>query len=109
MYDTFGPMMENYDAFLCPTNAIPAVKADHDTWDENFTINGVKTNPENGWLLSYPFNMLSRCPAMSVPIGKASNEVPIGMQIVGKSYDDRAVFQAAAAFEKLSGFERPDL
>ena len=109
MYDTFGPMMENYDIFLCPTNAIPAVKADHDTWDENFTVNGIKTNPENGWLLSYPFNMLSRCSVMSVPAGKAENGVPIGVQIVGKSYDDASVFRAATAFETLIGFERPEL
>ena len=107
MYDFFGPMMENYDVFLCPTNALPAVKADHDTWDENFTINGVKTNPENGWLLSYPFNMLSRCPAMSVPSGKAQNGVPIGLQIVGKTYDELSVFQAASAFETLCAFEHP--
>ncbi len=45
MYQTFGPMMEKFDVFLCPTAMIPAVKAEQDPYDQNFRINGVKVDP----------------------------------------------------------------
>jgi len=49
--------------------------------------------------MTYPFNMLSRCPVLNVPAGYASNGVPCGIQIVGPTYEDPLVFQAAAAYE----------
>ena len=49
--------------------------------------------------MTYPFNICSRCPVMSVPSGFARNGVPTGLQIVGRTYDDVSVFRAAAAFE----------
>ena len=49
--------------------------------------------------MTHGFNLLSQCPVMSVPTGFSSCGVPTGMQIVGRPYDDRAVFRAAAAFE----------
>ena len=54
-----------------------------------------------GWCLTYPFNMLSRCPVMAVPSGNAKNNVPTGIQIIGKTFDDVSVCRAAAALEKV--------
>ena len=51
-------------------------------------INGVKVAPMIGWVMTYPFNIMSRCPVMSVPSGHAANGVPTGLQIVGRTYDD---------------------
>jgi amidase len=102
MYETFGPIMEKYDIFVCPTNAIPAVKADHDPWDQNFRINNVKVDPENGWILTYQFNMLHYCPVISLPSGHAGNGVPTGIQIVGRTFDDLTVFRAAANYERAA-------
>ena len=58
-------------------------------------------DPMIGWAMTYPFNVMSRCPMISVPSGRASNGVPTGIQIVGPTYDDVAVFRAAAAFERV--------
>ncbi|HEY7749466.1 MAG TPA: amidase [Aestuariivirgaceae bacterium] len=102
MYQTFGPLLEKYDVFVCPTNGVPAVKADHDPWDENFRINNVRVDAENGWILTYQFNMLHHCPVMSVPSGSAGNGVPTGIQIVGRTYDDQTVFRAAANYERAA-------
>ena len=52
-----------------------------------------------GWAMTYPFNVMSRCPVMSVPSGRAANGVPTGIQIVGPTYDDVAVFRAPKAYE----------
>lgn len=48
---------------------------------------------------SYPFN-LTRQPAASVPCGLTSAGLPIGLQIVGRMYDDALVLRAARAFER---------
>lgn len=47
---------------------------------------------------SYPFN-LSGNPAASVPCGFTAEGLPVGLQVVGRRFDDLGVLQAAAAFE----------
>jgi len=109
MYETLGPILEKHNVLLCPTLAIPAAKADHDPTDPDFRINGVKVDGMLQWCLTYPFNMLSRCPVMSVPSGHAGNGVPTGLQIVGRTYDDVSVFRAAAAFESAGPwYDKPE-
>jgi amidase len=100
MYETLGPILQKYRLLICPTLAVPAVAAEHDPTGAKLRIEGVEVDPALQWCLTYPFNMLSRCPVMSVPSGRASNGVPTGIQIVGRSYDDVSVFRAAAAFER---------
>jgi amidase len=53
--------------------------------------------------MTTPFNMLSRCPVISLPSGFADNGVPTGLQIVAPAYRDEIAFQAAMAFEAASG------
>ena len=103
MYETFGPLMEKYDVFICPTNALPAVAADFDHSTDRVAINGKAVNPSLGWVMTTPFNMLSRCPVLSVPSGHAENGVPTGIQIIGRSYCDADVFRAALAYETAQG------
>jgi Asp-tRNA(Asn)/Glu-tRNA(Gln) amidotransferase A subunit family amidase len=103
MYQTLGPVLASHDAFICPTLAVPAVGAEHDPWDSDFRINDVKADPEYGWVLTHPFNMLHNCPVMSVPSGFAATGVPIGIQIVGRSFDDARVFRVALAYERAVG------
>jgi len=109
VYEQFGKTMEQFDLFVCPTNGISAVRADHDPWMSEYRINDKIVDPEYGWILTHPFNMLSRCPVMSVPSGRASNGVPTGVQLVAKTYDDPAVFRAGQALEASFGFSQPDL
>jgi aspartyl-tRNA(Asn)/glutamyl-tRNA(Gln) amidotransferase subunit A len=49
---------------------------------------------------SYPFNM-SWNPAATVPCGFTKAGLPVGMQIVGRRFDDLGVLQASAAFEQI--------
>ena len=53
--------------------------------------------------MTTPFNTMSRCPVLSVPSGRAKNGVPTGIQIVGRTYCDADVFQAAMAYETAQG------
>jgi aspartyl-tRNA(Asn)/glutamyl-tRNA(Gln) amidotransferase subunit A len=51
-----------------------------------------------------PFNVTGH-PAMSVPVGIASDGLPIGVQIAGRPFDEAMVFRACRAVEVLSGWE----
>ena len=99
MNASFGPMISKKHAFLCPTLAIPAVKANHDQSKDTVFINGKEVNPLLGWCLTVPFNALSRLPVMSVPSGFSKTGVPTGVQIVGKSFADQDVFNVAYFLE----------
>ena len=94
---------KKWDLLLTPTLPLPAfaagvecpVMADGSRWTD--------------WTpFSYPFN-LTRQPAATVPCGLTSAGLPAGLQIVGPSFGDAAVLQAARAFEKLRPFRMPAL
>jgi aspartyl-tRNA(Asn)/glutamyl-tRNA(Gln) amidotransferase subunit A len=57
---------------------------------------------------TYPFNLTGQ-PAATVPCGFASNGLPVGLQIVGRPFDDVGVLRAARAFEsaKPEHWRRP--
>ncbi len=45
---------------------------------------------------------LAGLPAISVPCGFSASGLPIGMQIVGRPFDEAAVFRAARAYERAA-------
>jgi Asp-tRNA(Asn)/Glu-tRNA(Gln) amidotransferase A subunit family amidase len=104
-YMSLGATLEKYDVLICPTTALPAVRADFDPTKHEVRINGKKLKhaPVIAWCMTPPFNMLSRCPVLSVPTGRARNGVPTGMQIVGRTYSDADVFRAGMAYETAVG------
>ena len=48
---------------------------------------------------------LAGIPGLSVPCGKTSTGLPIGMQMLAKHFDEARLLAAAHAFEKAGGFE----
>lgn len=103
MYATLGPILEKYDVLICPTTALPAVPADYDQSNGEIRINDKLVHPSLGWVMTTPFNTMSRCPVLSVPSGFARNGVPTGIQIVGRTYCDEDVFRAGMAYETALG------
>ena len=98
---------EDWDFLLTPSvsvAAFPAEKLMPDHW------------PQHDWdwvswaEFSHPFNM-SWNPAASVPCGFTAEGLPVGLQIVGKRFDDLGVLQASAAFEQAQPWahKRPPL
>jgi aspartyl-tRNA(Asn)/glutamyl-tRNA(Gln) amidotransferase subunit A len=59
---------------------------------------------------SYPFN-LTQQPAASVPCGFTAGGLPVGLQIVGRMFDDWTVLRAAHAYEQAHDWveRRPKL
>jgi aspartyl-tRNA(Asn)/glutamyl-tRNA(Gln) amidotransferase subunit A len=99
IYEPLGRLLEDFDALICPTFAVPALPAEYDPGDP-VTVNG---RPSTDWMdvmMTLPFNIASRCPVLSVPSGLSRDGVPTGLSIVGKTYDDVTAFRIAAAHEE---------
>lgn len=102
MYGELGPILEEHDVFLCPTTALPSVRADRSPLDLDIEINGEIVPPKiaEAWFMTYPFNSLAQLPVLSVPSGVSSTGVPTGVQIIGPSYADNRVLSLANALER---------
>jgi aspartyl-tRNA(Asn)/glutamyl-tRNA(Gln) amidotransferase subunit A len=86
---------EKWDLLLCPTVACPPLEIGQDYATE---IAGVPVGRDAGSIFTLPFNTTGQ-PAASVPCGFTRAGLPIGLQIVGRRFDDATVLRAAAAFE----------
>lgn len=101
MYQDIGPLFERFDIFICPTLSIGALRSDHDPLGKNFKVAGRVVDAEYGWVLTHQFNMLHNCPVMTLPSGRDRHGIPTGVQLVGPTFDDLAVFRAAMFYESL--------
>lgn len=95
----FGPIMERYDAFICPTTTTNNIPAEMKPWD-TVSVNS-KPQDVGDTTLTILFNMFSRCPVLAVPSGKTTDDMPTGVQIIGKPFDDATVFQVGANLERI--------
>ncbi|HEY0520710.1 MAG TPA: hypothetical protein VGC84_14545, partial [Ilumatobacteraceae bacterium] len=88
---------------LCPTNATTGLEAGNSYVDEPLMIGGTTMPHHVMGMMTVPFNVFSRCPVLAVPSGRATNGVPTGVQVVGRTYEDASTFQVGAAIE-AAGF-----
>jgi len=86
---------ERYDLLLTPTTACPPLRIG-EFYPE--VIGGVRVGREAASVFTYIFNMTGQ-PAATVPCGFTKVGLPIGLQIVGRRFDDVTVLRASAAFE----------
>jgi amidase len=103
LYAPVGALLEEYDALVCPTAGTRGLLADDDYVGHGLEVGGEQLDFYFGGLFTPVFNVMSRCPVLSVPSGFADNGVPTGVQIAGRTYDDETVFRLGAALER----ERP--
>jgi Asp-tRNA(Asn)/Glu-tRNA(Gln) amidotransferase A subunit family amidase len=101
VYSGLSAVLNEFDILICPTVAVPALEAGREYLDAGPVVNGVQLDHVYDILMTLPFNICSRCPAISVPSGFAANGVPTGVQIVGRTFEDGSVIRAAAAYERL--------
>ncbi len=102
------PIIERFDALLCPTMSRPAPPADEDDfiyyedWGDGLY---------HALDMTSQFNWVSQCPALSVPAGWSADGLPIGLQIVARRYRDDAALQIGAALERARPWahRRPNL
>ncbi|MCM3631033.1 Asp-tRNA(Asn)/Glu-tRNA(Gln) amidotransferase subunit GatA [Paenibacillus glycanilyticus] len=97
----FDNVFNQYDIIIGPTAPTTAFKIGEQVGDPlTMYLNDICTIPVS----------LAGIPAISVPCGTADG-MPIGLQIIGKAFDESTVLRAAHAFEQQTEFHklRPQL
>lgn len=94
-YDAIQSLLQEYDLLATPTLGMPPFEKD--TQPES--INGVEIDPLHGWILTWPINLTGN-PTASVPAGFTDDDLPVGMQLIGRRHEDDTVLRASAAFEE---------
>ncbi|MGO4548609.1 Asp-tRNA(Asn)/Glu-tRNA(Gln) amidotransferase subunit GatA [Paenibacillus sp. 2TAB23] len=97
----FDQVFSQYDLIIGPTAPTPAFRIGEQVGDPlTMYLNDICTIPVS----------LAGVPAISVPCGMADG-LPIGLQIIGKAFDESTVLRAAHAFEQHTEHhkQRPQL
>jgi Asp-tRNA(Asn)/Glu-tRNA(Gln) amidotransferase A subunit family amidase len=96
MWAELAPILADHEALLCPTCAVPPPLVTQS--DDDFVADG-PDGRYHGLEMTAPFNLLSPCPALSLPAGLTPGGLPVGLQIVGRRHADEGVLALAGAIE----------
>jgi amidase len=92
---------EQHEFILCAVSQLPPFDAAID-WPKE--VDGAAMETYVSWMKSAYWISTTRRPAASVPAGFTEDDLPVGLQIVGRHRDDFGVLQMAYAFEQATGF-----
>ncbi len=93
--EDFDRAFEQVDAIVCPTSPVPA-----------FPIGEKAADP----LSMYLCDVYTVCanmagiPGLSIPCGFTSERLPVGLQILGKPFDEATLLRVGAAYQARTGF-----
>jgi aspartyl-tRNA(Asn)/glutamyl-tRNA(Gln) amidotransferase subunit A len=91
----FDKAFENCDVLLTPATPGPAFGVGEKTSDPvSMYLNDVFTVTVN----------LAGLPGLSVPAGLTDNGLPLGLQLIGKAFDEATVLRAGLAIEQAADF-----
>jgi aspartyl-tRNA(Asn)/glutamyl-tRNA(Gln) amidotransferase subunit A len=93
----FEKVFKEVDVFITPTSPTPAFKL------------GEKTEDPLQMYLSDIFTIsvnLAGVPGISIPCGFTTNNMPVGMQIIGKHFDEESILKVAFAYEQSTEWHR---
>lgn len=93
--DAFNHAFEQCDLIVCPAGAGTAMPLDSDMTPLEYYALDLFTVAMN----------LAGVPAVSVPAGLAQNNLPLGMQVVGKMFDDVRVLELAKHIEQFANID----
>ena len=100
LWRRLAPILADHDALLCPTMAVPPVAG------RQGRRPAAPPDDADGYHspdMTAVFNLVSPCPAISVPCGQprraAHAGLPIGLQIVGRRWREDIVLRIARAVE----------
>jgi Asp-tRNA(Asn)/Glu-tRNA(Gln) amidotransferase A subunit family amidase len=97
--------MRQYPILLCPAAAIPAFRHGERSW----TIDGKTVTYLDAWSYTEWFNLLGN-PGAVVPVSHSVEGLPIGVQIVGRPWEEEQVLSVATVLEEqCSAWRMPPL
>jgi amidase len=101
--------LEEHDAWLCPVAAIPAFahrqpnRLDLPLEVEGEMVSGVMATMAHCLIAS-----LTGHPAIVLPLAQSSKGLPIGLQVIGRRWEDMALLNVAEVLTEITGpFRRP--
>ena len=98
IYNDFVDAFKQVDAVLVPAAPTPALSAED-------MKNMKPVDVYAGDVFTTPAS-LAGVPGLSLPIGLSQNGLPIGLQVIGKHFDENTVFQVADVLEKMANFDK---
>jgi len=94
-----------FPILLCPAAAIPAFRHGERVWK----VEGKTVKYLDAWSYTEWFNLLGN-PGAVVPVGQSTDGLPIGVQIVGRPWEEELVLAVAAEVEReCGGFRKPPI
>ena len=97
--------MREYPILLCPVASIPAFRHGERSWK----VENQEVKYLDAWSYCEWFNLLGN-PAAVVPIGVSPDGLPIGVQIVGRPWEEEMVLEIANVVEEeCGGWRRPPI
>ncbi|MGH9511034.1 MAG: amidase [Terriglobales bacterium] len=90
--------MREIPIVICPVAAVPAFRHGERSWN----VEGREVKYLDAWSYCEWFNLLG-FPAAVVPAGQSPEGLPIGVQIVGRPWEEEMVLEVAKKIEKESG------
>ena len=89
IYNDFMNAFKQVDAILAPTTPVPANKQGEKDTPLAMYLSDIYTVSVN----------LAGLPGMSIPCGFTQNGLPIGLQLIGKPFEESTLLSIAEAFE----------
>ncbi len=98
IYEDFKKVFEEVDAILAPAAPTPALsyEAMKQMSPVDTYLGDVFTTPSS----------LAGVPSLALPVGFSTSGLPIGLQVIGKHFDENTVFQVAGVLETAAGFDK---
>jgi Asp-tRNA(Asn)/Glu-tRNA(Gln) amidotransferase A subunit family amidase len=90
--------MQKYEVLICPVAAIPAFRHGEREW----TVEGKTVKYLDAWSYCEWFNLLG-FPAVVIPMAMSLEGLPIGIQIVGRPWEEERILSIAAILEEARG------
>ncbi|MFI7532328.1 amidase [Streptosporangium sp. NPDC049376] len=108
LYRRMGRFFGDHDFLLTPVSQVPPFPVGEPYVSE---IDGEPMPDYLAWMRSAYWISVLHAPAISVPCGFTRDGLPVGVQIVGRPFDDLGVLRLARLFEQATGHgaRRPDL
>ena len=100
MFAELQDFMEDIEFLACPVTQVPPFAKGIEYIRE---IEGVHFDTYIDWMRSCSDITTTTHPAISVPAAFTDDGLPVGLQLVGGSLQDRSVLELAYAYEKATG------
>lgn len=94
----FLEQMREFPVLLCPVCSVPAFRHGERAWQ----IEGKEVKYLDSMRYTQWFNLLGN-PGMVIPAGLSPEGLPIGVQFVGKPYEEELIMGVASCVEKACG------